>query len=139
MSAIAVVVGVLAAGGTYLILQRGVVRIALGFVLLGHAVNVVLLASGGLQERGVPIVGASSDPADPLPQAFVLTAIVIAFGMTAFLLALAFRAGELFGLDDTEGAIPPDERVDRDLDEAEPDGNVRGGSETQVPGSEEDP
>ncbi|HSL11727.1 MAG TPA: NADH-quinone oxidoreductase subunit K [Actinomycetota bacterium] len=121
MSAVAVVVGILAAGGAFLVLQRGVVRVALGFVLLGHAANVLLLASGGLRNRGVPIVGASQDPGDPLPQAFVLTAIVIGFGMTAFLLALAFRAGELFGVDDTEG-----ESRDEDEDDGGPS---EGGSE----------
>ena len=102
MSPVALIVGVLAAAGAYLILQRGIVRVALGFVLLGHAANVLLLASGGLDRRGVPIIGASETPGDPLPQAFVLTAIVIGFGLTAFLLALAFRAAALFGGDDTE-------------------------------------
>jgi multicomponent Na+:H+ antiporter subunit C len=102
MIAVAVIVGLLASAGTYLIVQRGIVRVTLGFVLLGHAANVILLASGGLSRRGVPIVGESDVPGDPLPQAFVLTAIVIGFGLTAFLLALAFRAGELFGDDDTE-------------------------------------
>jgi multicomponent Na+:H+ antiporter subunit C len=102
VSPIALIVGVLVTGGVYLILQRGVVRVTLGFVLLGHAVNVLLLSAGGLDRRGVPIIGQSAEPGDPLPQAFVLTAIVIGFGMTAFLLALAFRAGDLFGADDTE-------------------------------------
>jgi multicomponent Na+:H+ antiporter subunit C len=114
MSPIALVVGVLAAGGAYLILQRGIVRVTLGFVLLGHAANVLLLASGGLERRGVPIVGASDVPGDPLPQAFVLTAIVIGFGLTAFLLALAFRAGDLFGGDDTEPGGDADDRTGSD-------------------------
>jgi len=101
----AVIVGILVASGTYLILQRGLVRITLGFVLLGHAVNILLLVSGGIGRRGAPLVGAS-DPtsvADPLPQAFALTAIVIGFAVTAFLLALAFRSSQVLGDDDTEG------------------------------------
>ena len=99
----AVIVGVLAAAGTYLVLQRGLVRMALGFVLLGHAVNVLLVVSGGIHRRGVPIEGAAvAQAADPLPQAFTLTAIVIGFGMTAFLLALAFRARGDLGDDDLE-------------------------------------
>ena len=102
MSPVALIVGVLAAAGVFLILQRGIVRIALGFVVLGHAANLLLLAAGGLDRRGHPIIGASQTPGDPLPQAFVLTAIVIGFGLTAFLLALAFRAAALFGDDDTE-------------------------------------
>lgn len=98
----AIIVGVLAAGGTYLILQRGVVRIALGFVLLGHAATTLLIAAGGVGTRAVPFAGAGSDAADPLPQAFALTAIVIAFGITAFLLALAFRSRDVHGDDDLE-------------------------------------
>jgi multicomponent Na+:H+ antiporter subunit C len=102
----ALLVGVLAAAGTYLLFQRGLVRIALGFVLLGHAVNVLLLLAGGTARRGVPIEGSpgTSAPADPLPQAFALTAIVISFGITAFLLALAFRSRQAVGDDDIEAA-----------------------------------
>lgn len=98
----AIVVGVLAAGGTYLILQRGIVRIALGFVLLGHAATTLLIAAGGVGTRAVPFAGAGPDAADPLPQAFALTAIVISFGITAFLLALAFRSRDVLGDDDLE-------------------------------------
>lgn len=98
----ALLVGILAAGGTYLILQRGVVRIALGFVLLGHAATTLLIAAGGTATRAVPFAGGGPDAADPLPQAFALTAIVIAFGITAFLLALAFRSRDVHGDDDLE-------------------------------------
>jgi multicomponent Na+:H+ antiporter subunit C len=99
----AVIIGLLAATGTYLVLQRGVVRIALGFVVLGHAVNVLLVISGGAERRGVPFAGALAEAAaDPLPQAFALTAIVIGFGITAFILALAYRSRDVFGDDDTE-------------------------------------
>jgi multicomponent Na+:H+ antiporter subunit C len=98
----AVIVGLLAAGGTYLVLKRGLVRMVLGFVLLGHAGTTLLMASGGVGRRGVPIEGAPGVPADPLPQAFALTAIVISFGITAFMLALAFRSGEVLGDDDIE-------------------------------------
>lgn len=104
----AVIVGALVAAGTYLILQRGLVRITVGFALLGHAANVLLLLAGNIGRRAAPIVGESGPAAtevataDPLPQAFVLTAIVITFGMTAFLLALAYRSGRAFGDDDIE-------------------------------------
>lgn len=86
----AIAVGVLVAGGVYLILQRGLLRVVLGFVLLGHAVNVLLVAAGGMARRGAPLIG-QVDPeqaADPLPQAFVLTAIVITFAITVYLLGL---------------------------------------------------
>jgi multicomponent Na+:H+ antiporter subunit C len=90
---VAVAVAVLVAGGVYLVLQRGLVRVAFGFVLLGHAANLVLLASGGVGLRTAPLVGGATDEeiattADPLPQAFALTAIVITFGITVYLLAL---------------------------------------------------
>ncbi|MGE5136494.1 MAG: sodium:proton antiporter [Gemmatimonadota bacterium] len=104
----AIAVGILVAGGVFLILQRGLVRITLGFILLGHAVNILLIASGGPGRRQAPLIGAG-DPArmaDPLPQAFVLTAIVISFGITVYLLAVA-RAGHHTGTTDA-GQDPDD-------------------------------
>ncbi|MEY9214002.1 cation:proton antiporter subunit C [Thermobifida halotolerans] len=94
-------VGVLVTGGVFLVLQRGVVRVAFGFVLLGHAVNLLLLSSGGTDRREPAIAGSAplERLTDPIPQAFVLTAIVITFGITILLLALAARGG---GDDDTE-------------------------------------
>jgi multicomponent Na+:H+ antiporter subunit C len=89
----AVIVALLAGGGAYLVVQRGLVRVTVGFVLLSHAANVLLVLGGG-PERGVPIVGSPGTPGDPLPQAFALTAIVIGFAMTAFLLALAGRLSD---------------------------------------------
>jgi multicomponent Na+:H+ antiporter subunit C len=83
-------VGVLVAGGVFLLLRPGPVRVVFGFVLLGHAVNVLLVASEGLRRREAPLLGRG-DPArmaDPLPHAFVLTAIVITFGVTVLLLSL---------------------------------------------------
>jgi multicomponent Na+:H+ antiporter subunit C len=91
----AVAVGILVAGGVFLICQQGLVRVAFGFVLLGHAANLVLISAGGLGRRAAPLTG-DVDPAqaaDPLVQAFVLTAIVITFGLTVYLLALV-RAGD---------------------------------------------
>jgi multicomponent Na+:H+ antiporter subunit C len=78
--------------GTYLLLQRKLSRIIIGLGLLTHGANVLLITAG---RRGhPPIVGesASSRFADPLPQALALTAIVITFGVTALLLALAYRS-----------------------------------------------
>jgi multicomponent Na+:H+ antiporter subunit C len=78
--------------GTYLVLQRKLSRVIIGIGLIGHGANVLLITAG---RRGrAPLIG-SSDPstfADPLPQALVLTAIVISFGVTALLLALAYRS-----------------------------------------------
>lgn len=105
----ALVVGVLATGGTYLVLQRGIVRIALGFVLLGHAATTALLAAGGVARRDPPFAGGPGMPGDPLPQAFALTAIVISFGVTAFLLTLAYRGRDTLGHDDVEAPDDPDQ------------------------------
>lgn len=105
----ALVVGILVAAGVYLVMQRGVVRVALGFVLLGHAANVLLVLSGGTARRGVPLAGSSGMPADPLPQAFALTAIVIGLGMTAFLLSLAYRARDV--LDEEDDDVEPENEV----------------------------
>ncbi|MER7456560.1 NADH-quinone oxidoreductase subunit K [Micromonospora sp. NPDC126480] len=85
------IVGVLVAAGVFLLLRPGQLRLVLGFVLLGHAVNVVLLAAGGLRRREAAVDGAGPETVDPLPQAFVLTAIVITFGITIHLLALLRR------------------------------------------------
>ena len=103
----AIAVGLLVAGGVYLILQRSLIRVVIGFVLLGHAVNVLVLSAGGMDRRGLPLIGRG-DPAaaaDPLPQAFVLTAIVITFGITVYLLALA-RASSTADDEDRHAAGP---------------------------------
>ncbi len=88
---IALMIGVLAGGGTYLLLQRSLVRATFGVGLLGHAANLLILAAGGTAYRDEPLADRmdATRAADPLPQAFVLTAIVITMAVTVFLLALA--------------------------------------------------
>lgn len=91
---LAIAVALLTATGTWLITRGGGVRLILGFILLGHAANLVLIAAGGTWRREAPLVTPGLDPttaADPLPQAFVLTAIVITFGVTIYLLSLVAR------------------------------------------------
>lgn len=113
---LAISVGVLMAGCVFLILQRGLVRVILGFVLLSHAAHLTLMAAGGTSRREPPLT-ADPDPAvtaDGLPQAFVLTAIVIAFAITIYLLVLAVvggddddtDVGDLDDLDLLPGAAP---------------------------------
>jgi multicomponent Na+:H+ antiporter subunit C len=78
--------------GTYLLMQRKLSRLIIGIGLIGHGANVVFVTAS---RRGNPPIIGQSDPdtfADPLPQALVLTAIVISFGVTALLLALAYRS-----------------------------------------------
>ncbi|GAA2078251.1 Na(+)/H(+) antiporter subunit C [Aeromicrobium halocynthiae] len=93
---LALTIGVLTAGGVYLLLDRTFLRLVLGFVVLSHAVNLVLFAAGGADRRVEPL-GSNLDPgavSDALPQAFVLTAIVIAFSITVYMLVLAITGEE---------------------------------------------
>lgn len=104
---------VLCASGAWLILDRHLSRVVIGIGLLGHGVNVLLVLSGG--DGGDPAFagGDTAGFADPLPQAMVLTAIVITFGVVAFLLALAHRSWTVTGNDEVE-----DDVEDRRLAEA---------------------
>ena len=99
-------VGGLTTAGLYLVTARSLSRIILGFTLLGHAAVVALVASGG--RAGAAPIAPVDDPstvANPLPQALSLTAIVISFGLTLFLLALAARQRTLTGDDLVEDDI----------------------------------
>lgn len=101
---IALAVGVLTACGIYLSLRARTFPVVLGLTLLSYAVNLFLFVTGRLM-IGVPaIIGADRGSyADPLPQALVLTAIVISFGMTAFVVILALRARAELGDDHVDG------------------------------------
>ena len=92
-SLVSILVGVMTASAVYLLLRARTFPVVLGLSLLGYAVNIFLFASGRLTLDSAPLVehGLARLP-DPLPQALVLTAIVIGFGMTAFLVVLALRA-----------------------------------------------
>lgn len=84
--------GVLFGIGMWLLLQRSFVKVLFGFVVLSNAANLfVLMISGEPAGRTAPIVGGVGAPVDPLPQALVLTAIVIGFGVTAYLVTLLYR------------------------------------------------
>lgn len=108
---------VLVACGTTLVLERSLTRILVGFVMLGNGVNLVFLVASGPAGRA-PIIGLGEGPmTDPLPQAMVLTAIVITLGVTAFGLALAYRAWQLTGHDDVQDDVEDDLVIRRaDLD-----------------------
>ena len=91
--------------GTYLVLQRKLSRIIIGIGLLGHGTNILFLVAG---QRGKAAIVGSGDAdgfSDPMPQSLVLTAIVITFGVTAFLLALAFRSFLLTHDDEVEDDV----------------------------------
>lgn len=100
------VAAILFAIGTYLIMQRMLSRVIIGLGLISHGANLLLMLSG-TGPGAPPVLSAAggTDVADPLPQAMVLTAIVITFGITAFLLALALRSFVLTGSDAVEDDI----------------------------------
>ena len=104
---VAITIGVVYAAALYLMLRRGVVRVVLGIALLSQAVNLLIFVAGGLWE-GKPafiVPGAQTlvaGASDPLPQALILTAIVISFGVLAFTLAMVHRADQSTGTDDLD-------------------------------------
>ena len=106
--ALLVVISGLVGVGIYLVTARSLSRILIGFSMLGHAAVLSLLASGG--RAGAPPLAGSTDEelANPLPQALSLTAIVISFGLTLFLLALARRQDQL-----TDDDLVEDDLEDR--------------------------
>jgi len=117
--------------GTYLVLQRKLSRIIIGIALLSHGANVLMVSSG--RSGRAPIIGNGDDEglADPLPQALALTSIVISFGVTALLLALAYRSWLLTSDDEVQDDIEddmiarqgaPDDELDDDGDPSDPDG-----------------
>ncbi len=104
---LALVVGVLFACGVYLLLQRSLGQLLVGLVLLGNAVNLAVFTTGRLTRGLAPLaaVGETAPPpgaADPLPQALVLTAIVIGFALLAFAGALLWRAHDAIADDDPD-------------------------------------
>ncbi|MER2090379.1 Na(+)/H(+) antiporter subunit C [Sporosarcina sp. JAI121] len=88
----AIVVGILFMAAVYLILSRSLLKVILGTGLLSHGAHLLILTMGGLGGAAPPVLTEGvTDFADPLPQALILTAIVISFGVTAFILVLAYR------------------------------------------------
>jgi multicomponent Na+:H+ antiporter subunit C len=104
---LAITIGVVYAAAIYLLLRRGVVRVVLGIALLSQGVNLLIFLAGGLREGAPAFIGEgekvlSATAVDPLPQALILTAIVISFGVLAFTLAMVHRADQSTGTDDID-------------------------------------
>ena len=115
-----VIIGGLYAAGVYLLLDRSLTRVLLGFLLLGNATNVLLLSTGGYAGLA-PIVGLADeeDMSDPLPQALILTAIVITFGVASFVLALIYRSwalarNEAIAVDEEDRRVAGQHDIDQD-------------------------
>ncbi len=104
---LAAAIGVLTASGAWLILRPRTFQVIIGLTLLSYAVNLFIFATGGLRRGAEPILtgqaGSLADYADPLPQALVLTAIVISFATTALLLVVILAARGLSGTDHVDG------------------------------------
>ncbi|MBP9733879.1 MAG: Na+/H+ antiporter subunit C [Candidatus Omnitrophica bacterium] len=103
----AITVGILYGASFYLLMRRSLVRIAMGLIMISYASNLLIFVAGGLTRGTYPIVAEGSlvptgPMVDPLPQALILTAIVISFAVLAFALILILRSHEMTGTDDAD-------------------------------------
>lgn len=108
------VLGLLYAGGVYFILRRSMVKLLLGIMLLGSATNILIFVLGSVVKGKPPVIAAdkvalSGTYADPVPQALILTAIVISFALTAFAIVLLKRVYALLKTDDLDNLNTPEE------------------------------
>ena len=121
-----VLIGALTSAGVYLLLERTLTRMLLGLLLIGNAVNLLILNVGG-PSGNPPVYGRSSNgaqtDADPLAQGMILTAIVIAMGIAAFVLALAYRSDQLTTIEEVSND-PEDTRVAERADDDAVDRDV---------------
>jgi multicomponent Na+:H+ antiporter subunit C len=105
---IAIFIGILYAAGVYLVLRRSIVKVILGVFVLSNATNLIIFLAGGIKRSGagfIPEGAETVDPAtisDPIPQALILTAIVISLGISAYILALKYRYFEVTGTHDLD-------------------------------------
>ena len=102
---LAILIGALAGTSVYCLLRRSLMKLIIGIALLGQSVNLLVFGASGLKSNKPPIIDAAdktlqSGTTDPLPQALVLTAIVIGFGLIAFSLALIYQTYQATGEDD---------------------------------------
>ncbi|OMP67789.1 Na(+)/H(+) antiporter subunit C [Domibacillus epiphyticus] len=98
-----IVAGMLFAAAVYLMLSKSLLRIIIGTGLLSHGTHLMLLTMGGLKTGTVPVLGEhAASYTDPIPQALILTAIVISFGVTAIFLVIAYRAYQDLGTDNMD-------------------------------------
>ncbi|MGD2081922.1 MAG: Na+/H+ antiporter subunit C [Chromatiales bacterium] len=107
---LASVIGLLVGCGVYLLLRARSFAVVLGLVLISYATNLFLFATGRLTTDRPPLIGLGAPYTDPLPQALVLTAIVIGFAMTAFVVVLALRARGELGTDRVDGPRQEEEQ-----------------------------
>lgn len=104
---IAILIGILYAAGIYSLLRRSLMKVVIGLILISQATNLLIFDAAGLTRGQAPLIieGEIAPPtpyADPIPQALILTAIVISFGVLAFVLVLMHRAYQTMGTDDLD-------------------------------------
>jgi len=103
---LAILVGVLYTAGVYMLLRRSILKFIIGIIFMSNATNLLVFLSAGIVPGNPVFVGGEvtdySQLADPLPQALVLTAIVIGLGMVVFILALKYKFFEVTGTDDLD-------------------------------------
>lgn len=133
-------IGVLYGAGLYLLLRRSIVKMLVGLILLGNGANLLIFLAGGLVRGRPPLVpegrtSVSLPSADPLPQALILTAIVISFGVLVFAVALVYRTYRALRTDDLDDLTATDRLGEvpapahRPITVDEEDGLVRGEEE----------
>ena len=123
------VIAVLFAVGSYLLMERSLTRVALGVGVIGNGVNVLIIASGS-EPGEAPIIGRDGVLTDPLPQALVLTAIVIGFALLTFLMTLAWRNWTITGNDEVEDDVE-DRMITRRSEQTAKLGDVSHAEEVQ--------
>jgi multicomponent Na+:H+ antiporter subunit C len=123
------VIAVLFAVGSYLLMERSLTRVALGVGVSGNGVNVLIIASGS-EPGEAPIIGREGVLTDPLPQALVLTAIVIGFALLTFLMTLAWRNWTITGNDEVEDDVE-DRMITRRAEQTAKLGDVSHAEEVQ--------
>lgn len=145
---LAFLIGGLYTVAIYLLLRQTVARVILGLALLTNATNLLIFTVGGLTRSEPPIVpNGRSQPtglfADPVPQSLILTAIVIGFGVLAFMMVLAFRTNQIINVDNTDTMQATDALVPAEISdlaepydeevESRPDSQAVAGIEEKVP------
>lgn len=98
-SLFALIIGVLVGTGVFLLLSRSIVRVVIGLAFIAYGINLTILTVAGLSQASPPLLTLPGPYVDPLPQALILTAIVITFAVTAFLLAMIYRSWTLTSAD----------------------------------------
>lgn len=111
-----IIIGLLYASGIYMMLRRSLVKLIIGLILISHGVNMLIFLVGGIVKGNPPIIGESVKIitdiyADPIPQALILTAIVISFGLQSFAIVLIKRTYKVVKTDDLDELNPAGEEI----------------------------